>query len=282
MKEPKIGAHISISGGLYKSVERGILIGIECMQIFASSPRKYDIFLPKEEEIKIYKKKLLESSISSVFIHANYLINLASEDKTILEKSLKSLKETLLFASKIKAEGVVYHPGSPKGENKEAAIEREIKSVLEVLKETPEETFLLLENTAGKKKIGTNPTEIGYIFKKIQSKRVKVCIDTAHSFESGNIVSFTKENIKNWLSWWDKEVGLNNIFLFHINDSKTVASSLSDRHANIGEGHIGKDGFENLMSFNKIKKIPWILEVPGFDEKGPDKKNVDILKKIRK
>ncbi|MCF7845418.1 MAG: deoxyribonuclease IV [Candidatus Pacebacteria bacterium] len=277
----RIGAHISSAGGLSKIPCRAKEIGAECIQIFAGSPRRYDIFFPKQEEVEKYREEIQKNGTDPVYIHASYLLNLASEDSAILEKSLENLKKTMQFSFLIKADGVVYHPGSPKGKNKEEAIEREIVNIIKVLKETPEETFLVIENTAGKKKIGTNPDEIGYIFKKVNSPRLKVCVDTAHSFESGNIKDFNKKNLEEWISWWDNKVGVDNIALFHINDSLTDFESQHDRHGNIGEGFIGEKGFQEMATFKEIKNIPWILEVPGFDGKGPDKENVDILKKIR-
>jgi deoxyribonuclease IV len=277
----KIGAHISAAGGISNVPRRAKEIGAECVQIFAGSPRRYDIFFPEEEELKKYREGVEKNKISPVYIHASYLLNLASEDATLIEKSIENLKKTMQFSFLIKADGVVYHPGSPKGKNKEEAIEREILNIIKILKETPEETVLVIENTAGKKKIGTNPDEVGYIFKKVNSPRLKVCVDTAHSFESGNIKNFNKKEIGEWLSWWDKKVGLQNIALFHINDSLTDFESQHDRHGNIGEGFIGKKGFQEMATFQEIKNTPWILEVPGFDGKGPDKKNIDILKGIR-
>ncbi len=280
-RKPKIGAHISVSGGLSKGLERAEEVGAECLQIFAGSPRRYEVSSSTKEEINDYKEKLCQNRKSPIFIHASYLLNLASEDDDILQKSLKSLQDTLFFADRISADGVVYHPGSPKGGSKAKAIEREVKSILKVLNKTSQNTPLVIENTAGQKKIGTTPEEVGYIFRKVKSSRLRVCIDTAHSFEAGNIREFTEKKIKDWLSVWEKEVGLENVCLFHINDSLTPSNSQHDRHTNIGEGFIGLEGFRKLMGFRKIIDIPWILEVPGFDGKGPDKKNIDILKRLR-
>jgi deoxyribonuclease IV len=278
----KIGAHISTRGGLKETALRATAMGAECMQIFAGSPRRYEVSFFKNRDIKEYLSLQNKEKIKPVYIHASYLINLASEDKEILEKSKKSLKDGLVVAKMIFAEGVVYHPGSPKGKSKEEAILREIESIKEILEKTPQETTLIIENTAGEKKIGTTVSEISCILKKVNSSRLKVCIDTAHSFEAGIIEKFDKENIKKWLTEWKEKVGLENIVLFHINDSLTARNSHHDRHANIGEGYIGKKGFENLMSFSETRKIPWILEVPGKDGKGPDKENIAILKKMRK
>lgn len=281
MKEPLIGAHVSIAGGLIKSLERAIKMGAECVQIFPGSPRRYDVFNLKEEEINNFLELAHNNKILSIFVHASYLINLASEDIDIKKKSIKSMTESLLFVEKINASGLVYHPGSPKGGDKKKAIEREIESLKEILRETPKKTNIYIENTAGLKKIGTNEEEIGYIIKKINSPRISVCIDTAHAFESGNIKDFSKKEIKNWLKKWEKVVGLRKIGVFHINDSLTDYNSHHDRHQNIGEGFIGKEGFFNLMSFSETRKVPWIIEVPGFDNLGPDKENINILKKIR-
>ncbi len=279
---PKIGGHVSVAGGLSNCVKNSKKIEAETIQIFTGSPRKYDVSKLSEEEFKKYKEGIKREKITPIYIHASYLVNLASEEKRILENSLKCMIETLQFASKIDALGVVYHPGSPKGGSKEKAIEREIIAIKRILEVGPNNVFLIIENTAGLKKIGTDPNEIGYIFKQVNSKNLKVCIDTAHSLESGNIERFEDVEIRRWLSWWEKEVGLKNLSLLHINDSLTAGGSHHDRHANIGEGFIGIEGFKKLMQFEKVRMVPWILEVPGFDNKGPDKKNLDILKKMRK
>lgn len=281
MLSPKIGGHVSVAGGLSKCIKNAKKIGAETIQIFAGNPRKYDVFLPQEEELNRYLEAKTREKISPIYIHASYLVNLASEDKAIFKKSMQCIKNNLSYASKINAKGVIYHPGSPKGKSKEKAIEREIKAIREIVKDFTDDVFLIIENTAGIKKIGTDPYEIGNIVKKVNSTKVKVCIDTAHSLESGNIKSFEKDKIREWLSWWMREVGLENIELLHINDSKTKPDSQHDRHANIGEGFIGVNGFKNLLLFEELRKMPWILEVPGFDNNGPDKKNIDMLKKMR-
>ncbi len=280
--QPKIGAHISSSGSLENTLQRAQEIGAECMQIFAGSPRRYNVKKIDKESINKYLKILKKLKSFPVFIHANYLVNLASEENTIKEKSSSSIKELLFLSEKIKSVGVIYHPGSPKKGDKKKAIEREIISLKNILAETPPASNIIIENTAGIKKIGTNEDEIGYIIKKLKSPRVKVCLDTAHALESGNIKNFSLEEIKKWLAKWHKKINLERVVAFHINDSLTAPGSHHDRHANIGEGFIGKNGFVNLISLKKIKKIPWIIEVPGFEKKGPDKKNIDILKKIRK
>ena len=281
MKKPLIGAHISTAGGIINSVQRALDIGAECLQIFAGSPRRYDVYNLEEEVFKDVAESYQKNNLNPVFLHASYLINLASEDPQIYQKSVKSICDNLIFASKIKAKGLIYHPGSPKGKDKKAAIEREIKALKDILRQTPSDSTIFIENTAGLKKIGTNEEEVGYILEKAGSSRLMVCLDTAHALESGNIINFSEESIENWLSRWKSKMGIDKIGAFHINDSLTAAQSHHDRHANIGEGFIGREGFLNLMKRKEAKNIPWIIEVPGFDKNGPDKKNIDILKNMR-
>ncbi len=280
-KKPLIGAHVSSSGGILKIPNRAKEIGAECVQIFAGSPKRYDVKVPEKENINEYKKELEKNGISLVYVHASYLLNLASKESELKRKSIESLKNALYFSSVIGARGVVYHPGSPKGENKEEAIYREINSLEEVISNTPKSSTVFIENTAGKKKIGTTQEEIGFIVRKINSPRIKICIDTAHSFEAGLIEDFEKSNILSWLEDWKKEINLDDIGLLHINDSLTKFNSQHDRHANIGSGEIGLKGFKNLMGIDELIDVPWIIEVPGFENGGPDKKNINILKKMR-
>ncbi len=281
IQKPKIGAHISTAVNFNDSVKRAKAVGAECMQIFVGSPRRYEVKNIDNKTADEFQRLIQLEEIGPVFIHASYLINLSSEDHIIRKKSVTSLVESLKVAEKIGSKGVIYHPGSPKGGNKEKAIEREITSLKEVLEKTPKNTIIFIENTAGIKKIGSNEEEVGYILKELKVENAKVCIDTAHALEAGNIKDFSKESIGDWILRWSKEVSLNNISVLHINDSLTAFNSHRDRHANIGEGFIKEEGFVNLMSFKETRDMPWILEVPGFDNSGPDKKNIDILKKIR-
>jgi endonuclease IV len=160
-------------------------------------------------------------------------------------------------------------------------MERVVAGIKQVLKNVPGKTPLVIENSAaGGKKVGARPEDIGAIMKKVGSSRVKMCLDTAHIFEAGEIESYTPANIKKLLDRIDGSIGLENLVALHANDSKTLFNSHHDRHENIGEGHIGLVGFKNLAKEKRIAHTAWLLEVPGFDGEGPDKKNVDILKKL--
>ena len=276
--EPKIGAHVSSAGGLFKCIENAKVIGAEIAQIFGSSPRQWQTRFPNKEEISEYQDKLKSSGLRGVYLHGAYLVNLASPDSATLDKSIKNLSEHLQIAEMINAEGLIFHVGSGKETSKPEAMKQAIDAMKEILKTVPGRSQLIMENSASGKKVGAWPEEMKIMLEGVNSNRVKICLDTAHSFESGLIEKYEPENIKTFLDYWDKEVGLDNVIALHVNDSKTISGSHNDRHENIGDGHIGLGGFKNLAKEKRLWDKPWILEVPGFEDSGPDKKNVDILK----
>jgi len=278
--KPKIGAHVSVAGGLYKAIENAKAIGAETMQIFGASPRKWQVQPPKDEDVEKYKRLLAESGIGPVYLHAPYLVNLASADKELWDKSVKNLSEHLAIAELIGADGLIFHIGSGKEASRNEAIKNVSEGMKEVLSKVSGKTQLIVENSAGGgQKIGSSAVEIKLILEKVDSDRAKVCFDTAHAYEAGMISDYTPENIKKLFNEWDREIGMGNIVVFHINDSKTPFNSNNDKHENIGDGHIGIKGFMNLAKESRLRDKSWILEVPGFQGNGPDKKNIDIFVK---
>jgi deoxyribonuclease-4 len=284
-KSPLLGAHVSAAGGLYKAIENGERIGAECVQIFGASPRSYAASLPTPDAVKLFKDRLGNSPIKSVYQHGAYLVNLGSSDVMTIKKSVANLSAHLQIANLIGSEGLVFHVGSPNGEDRKEALDRAVEAMKEVLKKVTHSAgsgqagaFLVMENSGSQKKIGGSITDLEYLFKKVADSRVKICIDTAHSFESGLIESYTPVNIKKFFDAWDSAVGIENVVALHANDSKTPYNSQNDKHENIGEGFIGIDGFKNLAKEKMISHTRWFLEVPGFDDLGPDKRNMDLLK----
>ncbi|MEI6479491.1 MAG: deoxyribonuclease IV [bacterium] len=274
--KPIIGAHIS--GGLSVCVENAERIGAQTMQIFGSSPRMWRTRMPLADEVAEYKKVLGKSSIKKVFLHSAYLVNLASSSPDIYSFSIQSLMDHLKIADVIGAEGVIFHLGSTKGGDRDEGFEREVLAIKKVLSTVPGGTQLIMENTAGGgDKIGAEISDIARLLNSVNSPRVKVCYDTAHGFEAGLVESYTKESVKKLFDEFDKKLGIENIVAIHANDSKTISNSNHDKHENIGEGHIGINGFEALASDSRLHDKAWILEVPGFDGEGSDKKNIEIL-----
>lgn len=282
MPKPKIGAHVSAAGGAWNAVQNAQNIGADCFQIFGASPRGWAAKIPSAEDVKKFKDALKESKLSPVFLHAAYLANLASPSADIRKKSVKNLADHLTIAERLGTEGLIFHVGSAKDAPPQKAIEFIIKGIKEIFRKVPGQAKLFLENDAGGgNKVG-NLKQIGEIIRKVKSTRLGVCYDTAHGFESGLIDAYAPAKIKAFLKEFDSKIGLKYLAVLHVNDSKTPAGSHHDRHANIGEGEIGLSGFRNLAKIPALKAIPWILEVPGFAGTGPDKKNINILKKLFK
>lgn len=279
ISKPHIGGHVSAAGGVSNAIENGTQIGAECIQIFGSSPRQWFVRIPPQEEIERFKERHSKSSINEVFLHAPYLVNLASPLIASRKRSIGVMIGHMKIAEAIGATGLIFHVGSGGELPKEQALKETIRSMKEILKGAAGKTFLIIENSAGGgKKLASLPEDIGSIMEGIKSPRVKVCYDTAHAFEAGIIKEYSSRAIKKHFDLWDKTVGLSQIVAIHTNDSKTKFDSHHDRHENIGQGYIGLNGFKALAGEKRLWNKPWLLEVPGFKNEGPDKKNVDILR----
>ena len=277
----KIGAHVSTSGGISKAVERGQEIGCEALQIFGSSPQSWAFRNIAEAEIEAFRQNMADSRMGPVFLHAIYLVNLGTNRPDVLEKGIDSLAAHLRLAGQLGAEGLIFHPGSHGGAGFEAVLPQVADCIRQALDKAPDGPCLAVENMAGMgKHIGARFEELGAILGAVDDQRLKVCLDTQHSFAAGYDLT-TGEGIEDMLAQLDAGPGSTNVVAIHANDSKRVCGSGVDRHDNIGEGFIGEDGFAVFMAHPAFRDVPFLLEVPGFEGKGPDKRNVDILKEIR-
>jgi deoxyribonuclease-4 len=199
----------------------------------------------------------------------------------IVEKSIDCLINNLVAASKLGAEGVIFHGGSHKGRGFDAVLDQAAATLNEALSRSPDDVSLIIENSAGMgAHIGASFVELGRMVKAIDDKRVKICLDTEHCFAAGYNIADT-EGVKAAMEEFDREIGLDKLVAVHANDAKVEHGSGIDRHENIGEGYIGLDGFEVIMSHPAFQDVPFLLEVPGPDKKGPDRENMDRLKAIR-
>lgn len=275
-----VGAHVSVAGGLYKGIEKAVAIGAHTIQIFGSSPRQWTTRFPDKHSIDLYKDAIKKSKITSVYLHAPYLVNLGTFKDDHWNKSIKNLIDHLQIAKLINANGLIFHVGtiSTPEESRTLSLERAALGMKEVLKQVKGKTQLIMENSAGgPNKIGYSLEDLAAIFKKVKSSRVKICLDTAHALEAGLIESYSPQLIKKLFDEFDEKIGLEHLSVLHVNDSKTPYNSHHDLHENIGKGHIGLEGFKNLAREKRVRNKPWILEVPGFDHVGPDKKNIELL-----
>lgn len=277
----RIGAHVSTSGGTDKAIDRAVDIGAEAIQIFSGAPQAWRRKSYKADEVAEFKKKSAEKDVGPAFIHGLYLVNLASQNPDLIVKSFTALVEEMQAASLIGAKGVIFHLGSHKGAGYEACVDQVIDQCRKVLAATPDDAWLILENSAGMGgAIGSKFAELGRIARDSGSDRVKVCLDTCHTFAAGYDMA-TPDGLAATMDEFDREIGLERLVAVHANDSKAPLAGGLDRHANIGEGHIGRDGFANIMSHPAFADVPFLLEVPGFDNEVPDAKNVAILKELR-
>jgi len=281
----KIGAHVSTAGGLYTGFERAAAIGAECIQIFESAPQQWGTARLDDAQVQQFIDAKAASGIDPVFIHGKYLMNLASADAKIFKTSASTLRSSLNIAGKIGARGVIFHTGSSKGLGFEAVFEQICEAATNVLAETPPETLLIFENSAGHgDTIGGKFNELGEILRRIDNPRAKVCIDTCHAFAAGYDLS-SGEAVAASMAELEREIGIANVAAIHCNDSKTALGAGRDLHENIGEGHIGRAGFEALVAYPALRDVPLLLEVPGYKidgaGKGPDKPNIDLMKQLR-
>ncbi len=281
----KIGGHVSTAGGLHTGFERAAAIGAECIQIFESAPQQWGTARIDDEQLQKYVDARDASGIAPVFIHGKYLMNLASADAKIFKTSTSTLRSSLNIAGRIGAIGVIFHTGSSKGLGFEAVFEQICEAATRVLDETPPETLMIFENSAGHgDTIGGKFNELGEILRRINNPRAKVCIDTCHAFASGYDLS-SAAAVAATMETLGSEIGFENVAAVHCNDSKTALGAGRDLHENIGEGHIGRDGFAALATHPALADVPFLLEVPGYKidgaGKGPDRPNIELMKSLR-
>ncbi|OGD71983.1 hypothetical protein A3A84_01560 [Candidatus Collierbacteria bacterium RIFCSPLOWO2_01_FULL_50_23] len=273
----RIGAHVSTAGGVVNALTRTTEIGGNCLQIFAGSPRSWARRLYEEKEISSFLNESAKLDYSPTFIHALYLVNLASDNPDLVKKSVDSLITDLKNGQVIASAGVIVHLGSHQGRGFVSVVDQVAGVIRQILNAT-EETPFIIENSAGQQgKIGSL-TEIGELFAKVNHPRLKLCLDSAHLFEAGydlrNLSAL--DTLVNELT----DQGLfNQIVCLHLNDSKTEFNSRNDQHENLGDGKIGLLGLSQLVNHEDLVDLPIILEVPG-DSGFPDAKQIAIAKSL--
>jgi len=273
----KLGAHQSINGGYDKALERINNIGGNCLQIFSTSPRGWNFTKVNHEQTEGFLDLRHQININPVYFHASYLVNLADGGR-IGHLSIQSLIAEMSVAPKLNIKGSIIHLGSFKDQPSIANKQALVKNIREILEKTPQNSLFIIEN-AGNRKIGQTLEEISQIIKDINSPRIRLCLDTCHLFSSGYKFNNDKE-LDFLLNKLERLNLLDKLELWHVNDSRDPFNSGHDRHANIGQGMIGIDEFKTLLNHPKTKDYPFIIETPGFNDEGPDKKNLDILKSL--
>jgi deoxyribonuclease-4 len=275
-----IGAHVSQSGGLANAIARGVERGADAIQIFNQSPRMWKPTAYTEDNFSEFRDARDASRIEAVLIHAVYLLNCASEDREIREKSRRSLIQSLRVGAEIGAAGVVLHPGSAKKGDVPKAIKRAGTVIKQALSES-EHCELHLENTAGAGgTLGRSFEELAQLLEAAGGDpRLGVCLDSCHLFASGYDIS-TREGLQETLERFDQAVGMKRLRSLHVNDSMTKLGSNRDRHALLGEGELGDTGCAVFLSEPLFDPLPCVLET-GADG-APSAQDVAKAFKLRK
>jgi deoxyribonuclease-4 len=276
-----IGAHVSPSGGLWRAIERGVERGCRAIQIFNQSPRAWRPTNYGEADFARFREAMAASDIDAVMIHAVYLLNCASDDPVIVEKSRDALANALRLGDAIGAHCVVVHPGSAKTGDVERAIERAGRVFASALADS-ERCPLHLENTAGAGgTLGRSFEELAALLDAAGGDpRLGICLDSCHMFASGFDIR-TAEGLTAVLDDCVTQVGLERLGSLHLNDSQVTLGSNRDRHANVGEGELGDDGCAVFLSEPRFQGLPCVLETRGVDHSGPDREQVERAMALR-
>lgn len=296
MIEPKIGVHVSISGGMHTAPKRANDLGCETFQCFTRSPQGGPSPELTQSLIANFKSQMQECGFETFYIHTPYYINFASLNPRIRHGSIKVVREELERGSALGARYVMTHLGSHTGQTLEEGITKVADAVVQILDGYGGTTELLLEIAAGTGNIiGDTFEEIGEILKQLGlpvgkglnqphlavqppsgAGFVGICFDTCHAFASGYDFR-TAEGAGNVLEEFGKKIGLEYLKLVHVNDSKVDLGGRRDRHEHIGDGFIGREGLANILSTPEFRSIDWLLET----EDSKRENDIKILKNIR-
>lgn len=284
MKDPRLlGAHVSTAGGVQHAPGRGAEVGADVIQIFTKQVNRWAERDIDEETAEAYRIALKEHGILVSGAHDSYLINLASPDRALRDRSYRSFCRELSRCEALGLDFLVTHPGNATDGNREAGLRRNAAEIGQALAEVEGKTELLLECTAGQgNALGSSFEELAELLERIDvrdGRRVGVCLDTAHLLAAGYDIV---EGYAGVIESLDEIVGLERVRLFHLNDSKVPLGRRVDRHAHLGEGYIGKRTFRRLVHDPRFAGVPKLIETPkGEDPLSADRRNLGWLKCCR-
>ncbi|SDL31531.1 Endonuclease IV [Maridesulfovibrio ferrireducens] len=280
-----IGAHMPITGGIDKAVDRIMSINGTALQIFTHNQRQWKVNPLENETVDAFKKRRQEWGNYPVSVHDSYLINLASPKPENALKSVKAFAQELARTERLGIEYVVTHPGSHLGSGKVEALERYVANIdLAIAMSETEEVMVLIENTAGQgTNLGSRFGELATILEDSgYTDRMGVCFDTCHAFAAGYDLR-SPETYNQVFDRFDQLIGLDFIRFFHLNDCKEDLGAHKDRHENIGKGKIGIEGFRSLINDARFSTIPKVIETPKGEDINfeSDRMNIDLLRSLK-
>ena len=273
---------MSVAGGFCRAVQRAADVGCDVVQIFTKNNNQWRAAAIRDEDAAEFRAALRRDGISHPIARSSYLINLASPDRALWEKSVEALVIELQRAEQLGLAHVVVHPGSFTTASEADGLRLVIRALDRVQRETAHlAATVLLENTAGQ---GSN---LGWRFEQLavlldgvrQPQRVGVCFDTCHAFAAGYPLA-GESDYQQTMEQLDRLVGLERIKAIHLNDSKGDLGSRKDRHEHIGKGHIGLDGFRHVMNDPRLAGLPGVLETPKGEDLREDKENLATLRSL--
>lgn len=277
----RLGLHVSIAGGVDLAIERGVALKCDAIQIFNKNNNQWKAFELKDDVVARYFANLQSSSLHPIVSHASYLINLATSDQALWEKSRDSFAEELERCDRLAIPYLVVHPGSHMGAGEEYGCARVAEALNEIYARKKIKCVTTIEHTAGQ------GNHIGYKFEHLAAirkgmtdkKKFAVCFDTCHLVAAGYDYS-TPEKYAAMMNVFNKIVGLKTLKVVHFNDSKTPLGSRVDRHDHIGKGTVGKSGFRSFLTDARLAEIPGLLETPTDGTGKDEKRNLAALRKL--
>lgn len=276
--EPLLGAHMSISGGLEMALLRGSKTGCRTIQLFTKSPNRWEERFLEESEKERFLSLRKQLGISPIISHNSYLINIASPDRHLYDKSKDALLCEMRRCEELEVDYLVMHPGAHRGSGEQRGIEA-ISEALNAVHQKTEgyRVKIAVENTAGQGTVlGYTLDHIGRIFEGVRERsRLAFCLDTCHIFAAGYDIR-QEDGYKRLFEEIDDSIGLENLKIIHMNDSGRECGSRIDRHEDIGKGEIGETPFRWIMNDERLLKIPKIIETPQKS----DRHNLKLLKKF--
>jgi deoxyribonuclease-4 len=288
----RIGAHMSVAGGVSKAVERAVVHGCEALQIFTKNANQWRGKPLDPAEIRLFRRRIEETGITPVVSHASYLINLATTFPVLREQSIAAFVDEIDRAEALGLLGVVIHPGTCTAGPEDEALRLIADGIGVAFKARPRaKTMVLLEHTAGQgRTLGYRFEHLATVITHLRgSKRVGVCLDTCHLVASGYDIT-TEAGYRDTFDQFDRIVGIERLKVFHGNDSKRPCGSRVDRHEHIGDGCIGLEPFRRLLHDPRFKGLPILIETEkthGAEKKGAivadplDVRNLETLRRLR-
>ena len=261
---PRLGAHMSVAGGLPRAVERATAHGCEAMQIFAKNANQWRGRPLPRDEIREFRARVTAARLAPVVSHASYLINLATAKPGLYGQSLEAMADEIDRAEALGLLGVVLHPGCYTEGSEAHGLELVARGLLGLLRDRPHgRTMVLLEQTAGQgTALGATFEQLAFIIAGMKHHgRVGVCLDTCHLLAAGYDIG-SPEGYAETFSQFDHLIGFDRLKVFHVNDSKRPLGSRVDRHTHIGEGCVGLEAFRRLVNDRRFRALPMLLETP--------------------